>query len=129
MKTLLKASSFWRFSRELLLCSMVGLSGCAQWLDLPPSWTGEPDESVVNAPREVGTPPNLGGEDWPNLADVPDKPTNFVPQSTWTDMEGELSSDQKQNNDAKARLEAEAPDFNTATDLQTKAGHSKKSRN
>jgi hypothetical protein len=63
------------------------LSGCAdtKW----PTWlTGEPDESVLNAPRPVGKPENKNDESYPLLSSVPEKPKDF---STIPQREKEIS--------------------------------------
>ena len=63
------------FCAAQILC-LLSLASCAdtKW----PTWvTGEPDESVTNAPRLVGTAPSHDLKKWRNLADVPAKPTDF----------------------------------------------------
>jgi hypothetical protein len=52
------------------------LAGCAdsKW----PTWiTGEPDESVLNAPRAVAAPEGQTVPGWPRLASVPGRPKPF----------------------------------------------------
>ena len=112
MKKATKASSFFcKLLCALLLCSNgFLLVGCAD-VKLPPSWTGEPDDSVINAPRVVGRPPSLNQTTWPNLGDVPEKPNNFVPQSEWRDVERSLKSDKIDAQINKTRIEADAPTF------------------
>ncbi len=64
-----------------VIFSLLVLGGCAdsKW----PSWfTGEPDDSVLNAPRLVGKPSPQDDEEWPYLGMVPVKPKNIsTPQS------------------------------------------------
>lgn len=76
----------------ILLGLFFFLGGCAdtRW----PSWlTGEPDASVLNAPRAVAAPENLSERPWPNLADVPDvKPTFSAPAQRTEEIEA-LASD------------------------------------
>lgn len=73
MKRWLKSANFVVVA---LICLLV-LSGCADtaW----PTWiTGEPDDSVLNAPRIVGKPESLNDNTWPNLANIPPKPNDVT---------------------------------------------------
>ncbi|MDD2325550.1 MAG: hypothetical protein PHW63_06080 [Alphaproteobacteria bacterium] len=64
----------------------VFLAACADMRG--PQWlTGEPDESVLNAPRVVGKPSGATVKTWPNLADVPKEKPVF---STLKDRQEEL---------------------------------------
>lgn len=77
------------------------LASCAdvrgpQWL------TGEPDESVLNAPRVVGGPSGTSDASWPNLADVPDKKPKFSKSSARDTERKTLHSD---NLKAQAEME------------------------
>jgi hypothetical protein len=113
-----KATSSRFFSRQLsdlLLCSMLFLlASCAEtkW----PTWiTGEPGDEVINAPRPVARPDNYKTEGWPNLADVPDMPTDLTPRSDWDDMQAEMTSEKIDALIAKGRMEATEPDFAAPT--------------
>jgi len=78
--------------------ALIGLAGCADtaW----PTWlTGEPDETILHAPRVVGTPSGRNDETWPNLGNVPSKPKDF---SVETERQKQIRKLEK------ARAEAEA---------------------
>ena len=67
--------------KSVFFCSaqffcLLALTACA---DTPwPEWiTGEPDNTVLNAPHRVGEAPSKDLQEWPNLASVPAKPKNF----------------------------------------------------
>jgi hypothetical protein len=80
-------------------------AGCAQtkW----PTWlTGEPDDSVLNAPRIVGTPPSHNDPTWPNLGSVPDKPKDF---STYADRKqkiDQMEADKVEAEKERQRIES-----------------------
>ena len=86
--------------------SLLLLTGCAEtkW----PSWlTGEPDDSVLNAPRVVGAPPSLHDTSWPNLASVPEKPKDFSTSAARRAHIKQLNTDKTEAQEAKDRLENE----------------------
>jgi hypothetical protein len=97
-KSALKSACFPVFLVLLLL------TGCA---DTPfPSWlTGEPSESVLSAPRVVGTPPSVKDSSFPNLATVPSKPKDFSTTAKRNENIEEMTSDRFKAQAAKARLE------------------------
>jgi hypothetical protein len=80
------------------------LSGCAdtQW----PSWlTGEPDASVVNAPRAVGVPPSQHDTSYPNLATVPSRPTDFSSKADRQEMISIMEEDKEEAQRIKEKLD------------------------
>jgi hypothetical protein len=94
------------FSGFLAILCLLLLAGCADttW----PSWlTGEPDESVLNTPRVVGTPPSLHDKSFPNLATVPNKPDDFSPLSERQEKIRKMTSDREQSQAIRKRIESE----------------------
>lgn len=77
------------------------LTGCA---DTPwPTWiTGEPESSVINAPRAVARPTKDKEAAWPLLGDVPQGKPQFSKPSTLVDEAEALHSDK-----LKAQAEGE----------------------
>lgn len=68
-----------------------------------PSWmTGEPDESVLSAPRVVVAPKNPGDKAWPNLAEVPNQKPKF---SSVADRESKINALNSENAKALAEME------------------------
>lgn len=60
----------------VVMVFLLSLSACAdtKW----PTWiTGEPDDSVINAPRIVRDAPSQDEQTWPSLASVPPRPKDF----------------------------------------------------
>ena len=85
----------------LFLLSCLMMSACAdvrgpQWL------TGEPDESVINAPRAVATPKGALKQEWPNLSEVPETKPKFSDSTYRTEETQDLKSD---NLKAQAEME------------------------
>lgn len=85
----------------VFLCTTMLLTACAdvrgpQWL------TGEPDESVLNAPRVVAVPSGAKDTGWPNLADVPEWKPEFSSSQERIDKTTTLTSD---NLKAQAEME------------------------
>lgn len=68
------------------LCACADVRG-PQWL------TGEPDESVLSAPRVVGKPSGATKAAWPNLADVPVKKPDFTKPDARAKQVEDLTSD------------------------------------
>ena len=59
-----------------------------------PQWlTGEPDESVLNAPRVVGKPSGASIKTWPNLAEVPKEKPVFSDVKDRQEERLDLNSD------------------------------------
>ncbi|HAX91635.1 MAG TPA: hypothetical protein DCY07_05430 [Rhodospirillaceae bacterium] len=88
-------------ARAVFFCAVFLLAACAdvrgpQWL------TGEPDDSVLNAPRVVGSPSGLKDPSWPNLADVPETKPKFSTEAERAEKSTDLASD---NMKAKAEME------------------------
>jgi len=104
-----KKSSPFRCCAAVLLLSTMAflLSACAddEWTK---AITGEPDSSVLNAPRVVGSPPSLKGDNWPNLADVPEDTNGFTSQEKWDKLSVKMKKDRKKALAAKRRIEKEA---------------------
>lgn len=76
----------------ILFLSLVVLAGCAEtrW----PSWlTGEPDESVLAAPRAVTRSPGPEATEWPTLGSVPTKKPVFSSQTQLKKETEELASE------------------------------------
>lgn len=81
----------------LALFGLTLLAGCAETKF--PTWlTGEPADSVINAPRIVRVAPSRAVAGWPNLAEVPEKPKDFSPS-------GESQKQMKRMQDDKAESE------------------------
>lgn len=102
-----KSSPFNNCKSVLLLCTITfSLCACAddEWTK---AITGEPDSSVLNAPRVVGVPPSMNKDNWPNLADVPDRPTDFTPPAKWDKLSKKMKKDRKKAIAAKRRIDAE----------------------
>ncbi len=93
-----------RRARCILVLFLLVLGGCA---DTPwPSWlTGEPDESVLNAPRVVETPPATGERDWPNLASVPEKPDNYSSEARRRKLIKKLTAQRRKAEEIKERAD------------------------
>ncbi len=89
----LRAIAFFFLAFSLTSCADVR---GPQWL------TGEPDESVLNAPRVVSVPSGGSDQSWPNLADVPDKKPRFSKPSVRESQRQTLTSD---NLKAQAEME------------------------
>ena len=77
---------------------LVGLNACAdtRW---PSSLTGEPPPEVTQAPRVVARPAASQAQDFPNLAIVPAKPSDYTPAAERQQRINELK---------QARQDAEA---------------------
>ena len=85
----------------LFLFFCVTLSACADVRG--PTWlTGEPDESVINAPRVVMSPKNTATRGWPNLSEVPETKPNFSDPAYRAEETTDLKSD---NLKAQAEME------------------------
>jgi len=84
----------------LLSCGMT-LTACAD-VKVPNWLTGEPDASVLNAPRVVEKPAPLAQKDWPNLSEVPDTKPKFSDLATRNEKSRDLKSD---NLKAQAEME------------------------
>lgn len=68
------------------------LSACAD-TQLPSWLTGEPEQSVLTAPRVVSTPVKGAEKAWPNLADVPEAKPVFTSQQVRDARAVEMNSD------------------------------------
>ncbi|MDD3288079.1 MAG: hypothetical protein PHX43_03620 [Alphaproteobacteria bacterium] len=104
-----KSSPFRHCAFVLLLGTItLALTSCAdtKW---PTFLTGEPDDSVLLAPRVVGEPPSRYGEDWPLLGNVPDAPKDFTSQKDWKKIKKKLKTSKKKSLAAKRRIDATAP--------------------
>ena len=89
----------------MILLGSLLLTSCAdtRW----PTWlTGEPDESVLNAPRVVGKPSGALDKTYPNLASVPEKPKDFSTTSERKELISTLKQDKTEAQDVRERLEA-----------------------
>lgn len=88
----------------ILALFLLVLSGCA---DAPwPSWlTGEPDESILNAPRVVETPSKTGEREWPNLANVPQKPVDYSTEPKRRRLIKKLTAQKRKAEEIKKRAD------------------------
>lgn len=85
---------------------MACLAGCAdaKW----PAWlTGEPDPSVLNKSRPVMVAPSVKEQPWPNLASVPERPTDFTPKKESTATIDAMVRDHDDALHDKAAVEAQ----------------------
>ncbi|MDD5586933.1 MAG: hypothetical protein PHY92_08270 [Alphaproteobacteria bacterium] len=99
----LKSAPFFAFLA--ILCLLLP-AGCAdtKW----PTWfTGEPDESVLSAPRAVRAPPSLHDKSWPNLATVPGKPDDFTPLSEREEQIRKMERDREEARNIQEMIESE----------------------
>lgn len=85
----------------ILFLAVIPLSACADVRG--PTWlTGEPDETVLNAPRVVGVPSGASKKEWPSLSDVPNEKPVFSMQKDRDEHAVEMKSDLLK---AKAEME------------------------
>ncbi len=102
MKPLTKAA---KTLTILFVLPILLLTSCADaaW----PTWlTGEPDASVLNAPRIVGRPSGNDDMSYPNLASVPQKPDVFTDKDTRRRYVDEMLADREEADAVKERIES-----------------------
>jgi hypothetical protein len=95
------------FCKGRLFLSAAALGLLLSACSLPPWFTGEPDASVLDAPRPVGDPANKGASVYPLLSSVPNEKPAF---STSRDRADAIEALARANAEGQALDEAASPE-------------------
>jgi len=109
MKITISASSF-----ASLACFFL-LAGCDSIYI--PNFFGrdEVPDDVKDRARMIEIPMDVpDGTSWPNLGDVPFKPKNLEPQSSYDESIGEMEQNRRDAQEARQRTLEQAPDLSDA---------------